>query len=224
MSLEFAMGEYDFRDNLVPLLRFGTPSEATIAQQYLNAQGIETFLDETNTATTLSHIGASLRGPRLSVRQGDLRRAREVLDKVLRNYAPDAETGAKMGEATYGETPATYEDAEDDANDYYASDWSGETWDTGYDDLEDDEYDEDDEPYSELSPPTPPMTRAFRAAVIGAIFLPLLVLNVYSIELVIRHRLWERQQGEAGTNWRFPVAMIFNAIGITFFWIIFQSF
>ena len=73
-------------------------------------------------------------GASLLVRQGDLRRAREVLADLLEREA------------------SPHEDEDDsETDDYDAGDWSGEDW----ADEEDDDY----EPYSEEPAETPPLTR-----------------------------------------------------------------
>ena len=187
------MGDYEFRDNLVTLARFGTPAEAVIAQARLQEEGIDTSLVESHAATVFNHAGADLVGPKLLVRQGDLQKARDVLDDVLE-----------------------HDNDEEELDDYDATDWTGEDW------VDDDE--DEDEEYSEEAPETPPLTRAFRSAVIGAIALPLLVLNLHSMVLIFRHRLWEPQSGKSNANWRFYLALVFNAIGVLIFWVIFRSF
>jgi len=184
------MGDYEFRDNLVTLARFGTPAEAVIAQARLQEEGIDTSLVESHAATVFNHAGADLVGPKLLVRQGDLQKARDVLDDVLE-----------------------HDNDEEELDDYDATDWTGEDW-----------VDDEDEEYSEEALETPPLTRAFRSAVIGAIALPLLVLNLHSMVLIFRHRLWEPQPGESNANWRFYLALVFNAIGVFIFWVIFRSF
>ena len=103
----------------------------------------------------------------------------------------------------------------DDVDDYDATDWSGEDWDDQYD---------DDDLYEEEYPETPPLTRAFRSAVIGAIAVPLLVLNLHSMVLIFRHRLWEPQPGEVSTNWRYYLALLFNLIGAIIFWLILSAY
>jgi len=178
------MGEYDFTNNLTTLSRFRTPTEAALAKNQLEVEGIEAHLEGTHTATSLGHLGPDLVGASLLVRQGDLRRAREILAHLL---------------PTEGE-----EDTDDE-------DWSGEDW------ADDDYYDEDDddyEPYSEEPVETPPLTRAWRASVIGTFFLP---TTIYSIWLIVQHQLWRPQPGETSVNWRFPAAMLLNLVGVVFF-------
>jgi len=97
-------------------------------------------------------------------------------------------------------------------SDYDADDWSGEDW----ADDEDDDY----EPYSEEPAEMPPLTRAWRAALIGGLLLPCLVINIYSVWLIVQHELWRPQPGETRVNWRFPAALFFNLVGVVFFWLI----
>ncbi len=128
----------------------------------------------------------------LLVRQGDLRQSREVLADLLRQS----------------------EGHEDDdyAQDFDAEDWSGEDW------ADEDESEDDYEPYSEEPAEIPPLTRAWRAALIGGLLLPCLVINIYSVWLIARHELWRPQPGRV--NWRFPAALFFNLVGVVFFWLI----
>jgi hypothetical protein len=190
------MGDYDFTDNLVTLTRFRTPTEAALALARLEVEGIEASLDGDAAATSLGGIvGTDLVGSSLLVRQGDLRRARDLLADVL--YEED-----QQDEAADGYVPDNYD----------ADDWSGEDW----SDDEDDPYEE----YSEEPAETPPLTRAWRAAVIGGVLLPILALNVYSLWLIYRHRLWEPRPGEKSVNWRYYAALFFNLFGVLFFWAI----
>jgi len=185
------MGEFDFTDNLITLARFRNSAEAAIARARLEAEGIETSLDGDSTSTVLSHVGADLVGPSLLVRQGDLRRARDLMDALL---------------------GADEEPDDEDVDDYDADDWSGEDW----ADHEDDPYEE----YSEAPAQTPPLTRAWRAALIGGLLLPCLLINLYSVWLIAEHQLWLPQPGEKSVNWRFPAALFFNLFGFFFFWLI----
>ena len=181
--------EYDFRDNLVTLARFASPTEASLAHSRLELEGIETFLDREASSTALSHIGADLVGSQLLVRQADLTRARDVLDHLRGNVEEDSDA--------------------DDPDDYDADDWSGEDWGDDEDDYE--------EPYTEEPEPTPPMTRAFRAAVIGTFLFPPL-LSIYSIAIIVRPRLWEAPPGETSADWRFFASILFHFIGFSLFW------
>ena len=97
-------------------------------------------------------------------------------------------------------------------SDYDADDWSGEDW------SDDDE--EDYEEYSEEPTQTPPLTRAWRAALIGGLLLPCLVINLYSLWLITKHELWLPQPGEERVNWRFSAALLLNLFGFFFFWLI----
>jgi hypothetical protein len=184
------MPEYDFRDNLITLARFSTPAEGAIARAQLQAEGIEAELSDA-AATWLNHIGPDLIGTELLVRQGDVRRAREVLADVLGHHRAPSSSDAQDDED------------EDD------EDWSGEDW------ADDDE--DYDEPWSEEaeSPVTPPVSRAFRAAVIGAFLVLILppVLNIYSCYLIVRYRLWETTAG-----WRYYAALGFNLVGFMAGW------
>ncbi len=179
------MPEYDFRDNLISLGRFRTPTEGSIAAACLEAAGIEAQLGSESTATWLNYMGADLIGAELFVRQGDLRRAREVLAEALREHGGDV----------------TADDREDGDED---EDWSGEDW----ADNEDDEWSEEDEAPRTVSP----LSRAFRAAVIGCIILPPL-LNFYSFWLIFKHRLWETHDG-----WRYYASIVFNMLGFLMGW------
>jgi len=102
-------------------------------------------------------------------------------------------------------------DADYDDTDYDVDDWTGEDW----ADEDDDEYEE----YSEEPIETPPLVRAWRASVIGTIFLP---TSIYSWWLIFQHQLWRPQHGETSVNWRFPAAVLLNLIGIVFFWALFR--
>ena len=76
------MGDYDFRDNLVTLAKFASPTEASLAHSRLEREGIDTVLDREASSTMLSHIGADLVGSQLLVRQADLTRARDILESI----------------------------------------------------------------------------------------------------------------------------------------------
>ncbi|NOY43407.1 MAG: DUF2007 domain-containing protein [Planctomycetes bacterium] len=177
------MGGYDFTDNLVTLTRFRSPTEATLALARLEDKGIDASLDGDAAATSLGHLGADLVGASLLVRQGDYRRAKEILADLEED-----------------------EDDTDEPDDYDADDWSGEDW------------ADDDDPYEEYSEEpalTPPLVRAWRAAVIGIIFLP---MNLYSWWLILKYELWLPESGSANSRWRFYATVAFNLIGILFFW------
>lgn len=156
------MNDNSASNDLVTLSEFRTPVEASLAQAWLADEGIEASLDGAATANWLNYMGADLIGARLSVKQGDLVRAREVLDRLRAEQAANKDP-------------------------------------------------------SEDSPPTPPMTRAFRAAVIGAVILPPL-LSLYSLAIVIKHRLWEPQPGETRVDWRLYATVFFQILGVLFFW------
>jgi len=193
------MGEYDFTDNLVTLAKFPTLAEAAMVQSRLQDAGIDVHTDEDNVASWYAMGQASAA---LMVRQGDFRRAREVLEDVAIEAKDESDSDL----------------ADADAEDWDVDDWSGEDW-------ADDSEEEDYEAYSEEPTVSHPLSRAWRASVIGAIVLPLTLvvgpialflfgLNVYSLWLIVEHRLWEPQRGETGTNWRFYLAMVFNGIGL----------
>ncbi len=97
------------------------------------------------------------------------------------------------------------EGGEDEFDDDDDEDWSGEDWTD----------EDDDEPYREEPTETPPLVRAWRASVIGTFFLP---LTLYSVWLITQHQLWRPQPGETSVNWRFPVAVLLNLLGILVFW------
>ncbi len=179
------MGGYDFTDNLVTLTRFRSSTEATLALARLEAEGIDASLDGEAPAAPLGHLGADLVGASLIVRQGDYRRAKEIL--------------------------ADLEEDEDGKNepldDYDADDWLGEDWADDDEDL----YEE----YSEEPTFTPPLMRAWRAAVIGIIFLP---MNLYSWWLILKYELWLPEPDTAKSRWRFYATIAFNLIGLLFFW------
>jgi hypothetical protein len=78
---------------------------------------------------------------------------------------------------------------------------------TDEDDSDDDEEEDDDTPEV-----TPPMVRAFRAAVIGVILLPPM-LNFYSAWLIVRHRLWQTDDDA-----RFYGTLFFNMFGFLLGW------
>lgn len=163
------MAENDSGDDLVTLAEFRSSLEASLAQNWLANEGIEASLDGASTANWLNYVGAELIGARLSVKQCDLVRAREALD---RNRA---------------------------------------------------EQDETEEPNEEEPAPTPPLIRAFRAAVLGSVFLPPL-LSIYSLAIVVKHRLWEPQPGETSVDWRLYVTFCFQILGLLFFWWIVRAF
>jgi hypothetical protein len=74
--------------------------------------------------------------------------------------------------------------------------------------VHDDE--EDDEETASDSEPHPALVRAFRAAVVGCCLAPLGV-SLYSLYLIVRHRLFLPDRG--GNDWRFYVAMLANTFG-----------
>jgi hypothetical protein len=161
------MDENDSSNDLATLAEFRSPLEAALAQARLAAEGIETTLDGAATANWLNHVGPDLIGASLSVRQGDLDHAREVLSNI-------------RAEASTAD-------------------------------------DEEEEPIEDEFVPTPPMARAFRAAVIGAFLFPPL-LSIYSLAIIVKHRLWEPQPGETSVNWRLPAALVFQVLGLLLFW------
>lgn len=209
------MGEYEFRDNLVTLATFQSATEAMMLKSRLEVDGIAAQVDGDVAATALNHIGAGLVSTRVVVRQGDLTRAREVLENI-RPLSEDEALPDHGGE-DYSEDLGY-----DTDEDYYANDWSGEDWADDEDGWEDDGWEDDDEPYSEEPHVTPPVKRAFRAAVIGAFLLPPL-LTIYSLAIIFRHRLWEPAEGEDDVDWRVYASFLFHIIGLLFAWWLFGS-
>lgn len=181
------MAEYDFRDNLITLSRFTTPTEAELAQCRLAEEGIESILGESATATWLNHVGPSLVGATLSVRQGDLRRARDVLADVLDSGADEAD--------------------DEELSDYDADDWSGEDWSD----------EEDEQEYYEAPALTPPLSRAFRASIIGLLLFPPL-LSAYALWIIINNRAWEPVKADDAVNWRLYPTLFLICMGTLIGW------
>lgn len=78
----------------------------------------------------------------------------------------------------------------------------------------------EDEPAEGAVPeqPSPELRRAYHAAIFGLFVFPLMV-QLYSLYLIFRHRLFLPDRG--GNDWRFYVAMIVNVAGLYFtkvFW------
>ncbi len=184
------MSEYDFRDNLVTIARFGTPLEASLALARLEQAGIVARVENAETANWMNHVGSSLIGAELSVKQRDLEHAKRVLAEV-------------------SDHRETRDESADDEEDWLGEDWADDDYDE-YDDTDDDD---DYEPYSEAPPVTPPLTRAFRAAVIGIILLPPL-LNMYSIALIVYHELWKPLPGKTHVDWRLPMTLVCNVFSL----------
>ena len=59
--------------------------------------------------------------------------------------------------------------------------------------------------------PSPELLRAYHAAIIGLFIFPLMV-QIYSLYLIVRYRLFLPDRG--GNDWRFYVAMIANTVGM----------
>ena len=199
MPYKYFMGEYEFRDNLVTLANFSSATEAALAQSRLEQHGISALVDGDVASTMLNHVGPGLVSARVVVRQGDLSQAREILQSML----PEQEHPGSAADEPW-------DDAWDE-DDLLDEDWADDPY-------EDDPYDE--EPYSEEPATTPPVTRAFRAAVLGAILFPPL-LTVYSLSIIVRHRLWEPQPGEHRTDYRVYLSLLFNGLGFYFAWLLY---
>ena len=167
------MGDFDFTDNIVSLKRYPSQDDASLVLAALRFEGIDALLDHTESDFELL------------VRQGDYRRAKEILAQFEQDEHQPAEP----------------------IDDYDATDWSGEDWADDEDDIE--------EEYSEEPQQTPPAIRAWRAAVIGTIFLP---MNLYSWWLIIKYELWLANPANANPRWRFFTTIVFNFVGIAFFW------
>ncbi|MCA9231065.1 MAG: hypothetical protein KDA57_10460 [Planctomycetales bacterium] len=192
------MGEFDFRDNLIVLAVFHDPTAAASALRRLERAGISACLSEDSSDVNDLSLPAEL-----IVRQGDLRHARELLAGML-----DSE---EESDEEHGDPDQQYH------LDYDADDWAGEA---RADNPGEDEEEDDFEPYSEEPSELPPLSRAWRAACIGGLMLPCLVLNLYSVWLIAEHKLWRPRPGEKHVNWRFPAAIILNLVGVAFFCLI----
>ena len=68
--------------DLVTIATFATSHEAGIARAELEASGIEAFVNDAASNITLSHIGTALGGVKLQVNQQDAARAREELKSL----------------------------------------------------------------------------------------------------------------------------------------------
>mgnify|MGYP002623966401 CR=1 FL=1 len=73
-------GEPVMTDSWVTVAAYGTPAEARLAANFLEAEGIPTFLSGENAVGSLWYLGTALGGVELQVASHDFERASEVLE------------------------------------------------------------------------------------------------------------------------------------------------
>jgi hypothetical protein len=81
-------------DQLVAVASFLNVQEASIAKGLLEEEGIETFVDGAEAATTLWYVGTALGGVQLLVSQRNATKAKHLLASVERSHRDDSETEA----------------------------------------------------------------------------------------------------------------------------------
>jgi len=181
-------------DNLIAIAKFHSSAEAAIARSRLEEEGIESRLGEEATATWFWHLGTAAAGIKLIVHEYDAPLARHLL-----GILPDHLAGS-------GENETDDLDDEDE-------DWVGEDWADTDKDYDEPYTEEDDDPLS----PERLLTRAWRASVIGVLFLPPL-LTCYSAWLILQHKLWQPLENQSSPNWRFYGALVFNSLALPMIW------
>jgi hypothetical protein len=163
---------------LVQMASFENTIEAETARVALEHEGIQAFVDGAATANALSHVGTALGGVRLMVAKGDAQRAAKVMDLLARE--------ARLDKAPWfcgvcrEEVEATFDvcwSCQGDRSSVEvprpqaAADLSSKATEA--------------EAPGEDSAVEAMLARAWRAAVIGIIFLPIL-LHLYSMWLLLR--------------------------------------
>jgi hypothetical protein len=82
-------------DRLVAVAAFGTPVEANLAKNRLEAGGVQGFLSDEETVGTAWHLTNAVGGIKLQVRQQDVEQARAVLAQRTQADGPDESDPAR---------------------------------------------------------------------------------------------------------------------------------
>jgi len=179
-------------DKLVTLATFGSPVEARIVCNRLEAEGVQAFLAGESSGSTLWHVGTALGGVKLEVAEKDYDRAAKLLEAGQKpvtagDWEKEPSAGMKPGAVveTYGgDVPHNNEDYDDE-------------------DAYDEEYDDEDA-YDHLEPRNEDLRRAFTAAVFGLFIFP---LQIYSLWLIWR---MEADTLSAADTRRFYLTLVLN--------------
>jgi hypothetical protein len=194
-------------DKMVTLATFGTVEEAYLAKNFLEAEGIRTFLSDEATVGNLWHLGNAFGGVKLCVSDADLEQAERVLDRqdaLNEESSPD------------GTNRPTAEPRPEGVDDRITSVQPADGLPSEKVAEQDALQDQEDEVEPPFAPGEVMASRAFRAAVLGLFVFP---IAVYSLWLIVRLFFWEGELSDAG-RYKLVFAFLINCI-IVLFWLAF---
>ena len=222
-------GEHAFAGDLVTIVTYSNEQEASIAQATLAEEGIAAFLSGDESATNLWYIGTALGGVRLQVASGDAERAYDLLQSasdeepslptqpwICAGCGETVDTGfavcwscggivAQAGEEGHGEPP------EDSRTQEPEPEFDLDL-DTPLEEKDDDS--PDAEPECEGDEVA---TRAWRAAIFGIGFFPLVF---YAVVLIFDAS--QKEMSPRGTR-RFFGAVAIVALMFVIAWLVTRS-
>ncbi|MCH9653423.1 MAG: DUF2007 domain-containing protein [Planctomycetes bacterium] len=143
-------------DELVTVATLNTPVEASLVRNQLEAEGIRAFLSDAETVGMVWYMGNAVGGIKVQVAESDVDRAFEILD---------AHEPVTITEEDW----QTAESEDDDWNEGAGNDF----------DQEKEEDGEEEQPVSEFDEM---VDRAYKAAFLGVLFIP---LQVYSLSILV---------------------------------------
>ena len=212
--------------------------EAEYVRSVLEENGVAAFIDGAAANTALSYVGSAIGGVKVFVRTGDVERARKIVENV--DGESDAAAASWFCGSCEETIDGTFEicwacgRARADVERPFPATCDDEHFDSGF--REDGEADTpipDDSGYDTANPYASPMTstavtipsdqrgeinpdaeamllRAWRASIIGVVFLPI-ILHMYSMYLLIRAAMTATTFSQDG-NKRFCRAFIVNVL------------
>jgi hypothetical protein len=201
-------------EDLVTVASYGSPHEASIAKATLDAENIQAYLMGTEAVNTLWYIGTALGGVKLQVALRDADRATDVLGAIKstdksKSIAPwkCPSCGAEVDEGF--EVCWSCGTSDDQQSPVAGSEHDGDLACPSTSDPLTDEREKIDAATSSSADDT--AKRAWRTAVFGIVFIPLLVYSVFLILKISRQEL-----SPAGTRQYYgALAIILTMFGLS---------
>jgi len=197
-------------DEPVTIRKFGTPQDAYLAKNLLEAENIPARVGDESVTSWLWHVGTALGGTKLLVANRDAARAAEVL-RSIESHSGEADGEVWCCPHCGAEVDAGFDlcwscEAARDESDSRASDRQGSQPSRGEPESETEE--------DARSPADADAFRAWRSAVIGLLFPPFQLYSLFLVLKTMRHEL-----GPPAT-WRFYAAMSISLLTLTIWWTI----
>ena len=182
-------------EDLVTIASYGSPHEASIAKATLDAENIQAYLMGAEVANTLWYVGTALGGVKLQVAQRDADRATDVLGAIKstdksKSIAPwkCPNCGAEVDEGF--EVCWSCGTSDDQQSPVAGSEHDGDLACPSISDPLTDEREKNDAATSSSADDT--AARAWRTAVFGIVFFPLLVYSFFLILNLFSSRIKPR--------------------------------